>query len=80
VRVDVLEPSALAAEFLGAREGVSSLRIEATRITFAFVGDDGARAALLKELVAHGVAVTAFTPERSRIETLLMSLVEEGRA
>jgi ABC-2 type transport system ATP-binding protein len=80
VRIDVLESTALAAEFLAARDGVSRLRIETTKITFAFVGDDRARAALLKELVAHGVALAAFTPERSRIETLLMSLVEEGQA
>lgn len=80
VRIDVLESALRAAELLGARDGVSSLRVEATKLTFTFVGDERARATLLRELVANDVEIAAFTPERSRIETLLMSLVEEGQA
>ena len=80
VRIDVVDSALRAAELLAARDGVSNLRVETTKLTFAFAGDERARAALLKELVANGIEIAAFTPERSRIETLLMSIVGEGQA
>lgn len=77
IRIDVVEGAEAAAMRLEGRDDVDSVRVDGTRIVVGFRGGGAARAALLRELVAQGAAISAFTPERSGIEALLMSVIEE---
>jgi len=80
IRVEVLDDVEAAAKRLERREDVDSVRVDGARIVFGFRGDRAARAGLLRDLLAEGVALSAFTPERSGIESLLMRLIEGGDA
>jgi ABC-2 type transport system ATP-binding protein len=76
IRVEVVEGVEAAARLLGSRADVDAIRVDGSKIVFAFKGDRRARSELLRNLVVQGVALSAFTPERSGIESLLMSLIE----
>jgi ABC-2 type transport system ATP-binding protein len=80
IRVEVVADTLAAAEWLVGRAGVDAVRLDDTKIAFGFRGDRRARSALLAELIAAGFAVSEFTPERSSIEALLMSLIGEDGA
>jgi ABC-2 type transport system ATP-binding protein len=51
------------------------LRREGMRLSFDYAGDAAARSALLRTLIERGVAVSAFTPRETGIESLLMDVV-----
>ena len=78
IRIDLLEGVEAAAEFLRTRAAVDAIQVEGTKIVFGFRGNEQARSELLRDLVAHGVALTTFAPEQFGIESVLMSLIEEG--
>jgi ABC-2 type transport system ATP-binding protein len=79
IRIDVLEGVEAAAEQLRARSDVDALRVEGAKLIFEFRGDARARSELLRALVANGVALSSFSPEQVGIESVLMSLIEDGR-
>ena len=56
------------------------LRREAMRLSFDYGGDAAARSALLRMLIERGVAVSAFTPRETGIESLLMDVVGGAEA
>jgi len=78
IQMELLDGVEVAVEFLERRSDVGSIRVESRKLVYSFEGDGRARSVLLRELVAHGVDVTSFTPGKSGIESLLMSLVEEN--
>jgi ABC-2 type transport system ATP-binding protein len=69
-----------AGALLDAHGSVSELSVRGASFKFAFVGDERARADLLGMLVTDGIVVEAYSPTRSGIEQILMSLIEEGDA
>jgi ABC-2 type transport system ATP-binding protein len=75
--LEVVGVSDTACELLGTRDDVDSVRVERQKILFGLTGDAERRAEVLRALVAAGIEVTAFTPGRSSIESLLVSLIEE---
>ncbi len=77
VEMEVLEGVEAAIELLEAREEVTDVKADGSRVAFTLTGDKGAQSALLAALVGAGAAVSAYTPARSDIESLLMKLVEE---
>lgn len=77
VEMEVLDRVDLAVELLDARDDIGEVRVEGARVAFTLTGDKGAQSALLAALVERGVGISAFTPARSDIESLLMKLVEE---
>lgn len=79
IRIEVLEDAEAVAARLERREDVDAVRVEGRRILVGFRGDRAARARLLRELLSQDASVSAFTPERSGIESLLMSLIDEDR-
>jgi ABC-2 type transport system ATP-binding protein len=76
VRIDLVAAADAATQWLRGRADVEGIRIDGMKISFAFNGDQRARAGLLRDLVAQGIELSAFTPERSGIESVLMRLVE----
>ncbi|HEY5569620.1 MAG TPA: ABC transporter ATP-binding protein [Gammaproteobacteria bacterium] len=80
IRIDVTERIEAAAECLGGRADVDAIRIEGARIVFTFHGNEQARSALLRELIAHGIPLSAFTPEQAGIESVLLKLIGSGEA
>lgn len=76
IRLEVLDEVDTALDLLRAREDVESVRRDGTRLTFTFAGDRSAQAALLGDLMRGGARVSAFTPSKSNLEALLMSLIE----
>lgn len=77
VELEVLEGLELALELLEAHSGVDVVRAEGALVRLTLSGDKSAQSDLLAALVGRGVRVSAFTPARSDIESLLMKLVEE---
>jgi ABC-2 type transport system ATP-binding protein len=77
IEIEVLEGIDRLAELLAARADVEAVELEATAATFIFNGDRSGRADLLKEILVRGIAVSAFTPSKSGIESLLMELIDE---
>lgn len=77
VDMELLDAVETAAALLATQPGVETIRVEGTRVSFKFSGDRQARADLLRRVIAEGAAVSAFTPRKSGIETILMSLIEE---
>ncbi len=78
IRVYVLNGVEAAAELLRTRAAVDAIQVEGAKIVFRFRGSAEKRSELLRDLVQHGVALTSFTPEQFGIESVLMSLIEEG--
>jgi len=78
IRIEIVGDAHRVAEWLRAQPGVERMRLDGSTILLAFRGDRAARSALLRSLVAEGFDVAGFTPERSSIETLLMSLIGGG--
>jgi ABC-2 type transport system ATP-binding protein len=76
IRIEVLDGAEAAQAYLRARDGVDALQVEGTKLALTFRGNAQARAGLLRDLVAAGVAVASFTPEQLGIESVLMSLIE----
>lgn len=76
IRIELVEAVDAAAQWLGSRRDINAVRIDGAKILFTFAGDPGARSDLLSELVAQGIRVSAFMPEKSGIESLLTRLVE----
>lgn len=76
IRIELVDDAETAAQWLESRADVDEIHVDGTRIVFAFTGDGRARSALLRDLVGRGTAVSAFTPERSGIESVLMNLIE----
>jgi ABC-2 type transport system ATP-binding protein len=64
---------------LAALEGVSEVRLEAGGATFAAPADAGAQARILAALVAAGVPVSAFAPERRSMQDAYLATVGERR-
>jgi ABC-2 type transport system ATP-binding protein len=77
VDMELFDAVESAAALLAAQTGVAAIRVEGTKVSFTFSGDRRARAELLRRMIAEGAAVSAFTPRKSGIESLLMSLIEE---
>lgn len=78
IRIEIVDDGHRLAEWLSAQPGVERARLDGSTILLAFRGDRAARSTLLRSLVAEGFDVAGFTPERSSIETLLMSLIGDG--
>lgn len=76
VELEVVEGLDAALELLEARPDVEAVKADGARVQFALTGDRHAQSELLAALVGRGVAVSAYTPARSDIESLLMQLVE----
>jgi len=76
IRIEVVQDVEAAAGWLRRHTDVDAIRVDGSRIVFEFKGDRRARSELLRDLVGQGIELTAFTPERSGIESLLMSLIE----
>jgi ABC-2 type transport system ATP-binding protein len=76
IRIDLINGVEAAADFLRTRTAVDTINVEGTKIVFGFRGNAQARSELLRDLVAHGVALTTFSPEQFGIESVLMSLIE----
>jgi ABC-2 type transport system ATP-binding protein len=70
----LLSPPSEAADWLARQPTIGELRIEATRISFEFTGDDDAQAALLEELVRRKVRLKAFEERRPSLEELLVDI------
>jgi hypothetical protein len=77
VDVELFDAVEMTAALLASQPGVAAIRVDGMKVTFNFSGDRQARAELLRHMIAEGAAVSAFTPRKSGIEALLMSLVEE---
>ncbi len=75
IRIEMLEESEVAARWLEGRTGVELVQVDGSKLLVTFSGDRAARAALLRELVQAPLPVSAFSPERSSIESLLISLI-----
>lgn len=77
VELEVLDGLDAALELLEARDDVEAVKADGVRVTFTLAGDKAAQSELLAALVGGGVKVSAYTPAKSGIESLLMKLIEE---
>ena len=77
IRIEIGNRAEAAAEWLSGYRNVAGVRIDGTSVLLSFDGERRDRSVLLRALVAEGFDVSAFTPERSSIESLLMSLIGE---
>lgn len=75
IRIEFLDGHEAASRWLAARTGVTHVHVDSRSVSVAFNGDRAARAALLRDLIDAELQVSAFSPERSSIESLLISLV-----
>ncbi len=78
VEMEVLEGLDTALELLEARDDVEALDADGTHVQFTLTGDKRAQSELLGALVGRGIRISAYTPARSDIESLLMQLVEDA--
>lgn len=78
IETEFLDAVEAALGMLANVDTVSAVQVEGMKVRFAFRGDRRAQSQLLRDLVQNGIQVRSFTPRRSGIESLLMSLIEEG--
>jgi ABC-2 type transport system ATP-binding protein len=78
IRMEVAGGVDDAIELLSSRADIDAVRRDGAKLMFTFRGDKAAQSALLSGLVRQGVQVSAFTPNKSGIESLLMTLIEES--
>jgi ABC-2 type transport system ATP-binding protein len=62
-------------ELLKGRSGVGGVRVDGARLTFDFDGDEGAAAALLRDLVTSGAAVASFSEVQSTMQDRYLEIV-----
>jgi ABC-2 type transport system ATP-binding protein len=79
IRIEIDGDLDAAVRWLHEQPGVERVRVDGDRISLAFRGDRRSRTELLRSLVENRFDVSAFTPERSSIETLLMRLIDGDR-
>lgn len=77
IRIEITHDVEAAVGWLGGHPNVADVRVDGASVVLEFRGNRYDRAELLRALVAEGFAVSAFTPERSSIESLLVSLIGE---
>jgi ABC-2 type transport system ATP-binding protein len=77
IQMEVLEGLEAVTALLQGRDDTGVIRTEGKKLIFTLRGDRRACSELLALLVGSGIQVSAFTPGRSGIESLLMELVEE---
>ena len=80
IEVTLLDEIDAGVSLLAGRDDVSAIRVEGMTVIFSFRGDAQARSELLNRLVGQGLKLCAFTPGKSGIESLLMSLIEEEQS
>jgi ABC-2 type transport system ATP-binding protein len=77
IEMELIDAADVAVGLLSSYSGVDAVRVEGLRVSFTFRGDRHARAELLKHVFTQGLAVSAFTPRKHDIESVLVRLVEE---
>jgi ABC-2 type transport system ATP-binding protein len=75
VEMDVIGGAERAIEVLDGQLHIGSVKVEGRSVSFSFDGNANARCELLRELIAAGVEISAFTPRESGIESALMNLI-----
>ncbi len=60
-------------------DGVSGVTVDDEGASFAFAGDDAARAALLRHLIEAGVPVAAFHPEQRSMQDVYLERLQRDR-
>lgn len=80
IRVEVLGPVDATRAWLENDERITEIRIEGFKCHFRFQGAKPDQAKLLQSMIAAELDIVAFSPGESGIESLLMSLVAEGKA
>lgn len=80
IEMEVLGVADSALSLLGARDDVEAVKVDGAKVLFTLRGGRRAQSELLGLLISEGIEISAFTPGRSGIESLLMQLVEEGAA
>ncbi len=77
IEIEVVSIADVALQVLGRHSSVEMLKVDGSKMRFAFAGDARARAELLRSLIGSGVEISSFKPGRSGIESLLMDLINE---
>ena len=65
--VGLAAPDARLAAVLGAQPGIDAIAVDGAGASFSWVGDEPARAVLLKALIESGLAVTSFEEARENL-------------
>jgi ABC-2 type transport system ATP-binding protein len=79
VELQVLDGHTVALDMLSSRHDVDGISVEGRTVAFLFRGDESACSVLLRELVEGGIGISAFTPQASGIEAVLMEIVQSDR-
>jgi len=79
IELRILDGHPLAVDVLGSRADVHGITTDGVSVAFHFEGDESARSGLLRDLIERGIAVSAFTPRVSGIESVLMEVVQSEK-
>lgn len=79
IELSLVDDPQLTVTHIEARADAELVSVDGQSVSFRFHGDEAARAALLKELVGRGAGISAFTPRKSGIESVLMDVIESNR-
>lgn len=78
VRIELVESVEAAASWLDDHDRVAEIQIDGARINFRFDGGKSDQSELLAALIGAEFPLVSFSPRESGIESVLMSLIEDG--